>query len=435
MAMRRNVLLLGGGGREHALAWKLAQSPLIGRLLAAPGNPGIAAHAELLAGLDILDGDAVAGAARSAGVDLVVIGPEAPLAAGVADACRSAGIAAVGPSAAAARLESSKAFTKEVCAAAGVPTAAAVTAESPAAALAHAAAAPLPLVVKADGLMAGKGVIIAASRAEAEAAITALFAQGQRRLVLETFLEGEEASLFVLCDGKTAVPLIAAQDHKRLLDGDLGPNTGGMGAYAPPSCMTAERTAEAMDRIVRPTLAEMARRGTPFQGILFAGLMLTAGGPMLVEYNVRFGDPECQVLMPLLEADLLDLLWRTATGGLQGAVPRWRAGRALTVVMAAPGYPAAPQTGALVAGLEAAAALATVFHAGTARTAAGELVSAGGRVLAVTAVADDLDAAARLAYAAIDRIRLPGAQWRTDIGWRERHRGNAPHQARGEKEE
>ena len=415
-----DVLLLGSGGREHALAWKLAQSPRLGRLLAAPGNPGIAAHAALVGGLDICAGEEVAEHAVREGIDLVVIGPEAPLAAGVADACRAAGIAAVGPSAAAARLEASKAFAKEICRAAGVPTAEAVTVSSLEAALAHAAAAALPLVVKADGLMAGKGVVIAATRAEAEAAIRTLFAAGQTRLVLEAFLEGEEASLFALCDGQTALPLLAAQDHKRLLDGDRGPNTGGMGAYAPPACMTAEATEAAMARIVRPALAEMARRGTPFQGILFAGLMLTAEGPKLIEFNVRFGDPECQVLMPLLEDDLLDLLHRAATGRLAGREVRWRRAHALTVVMAAPGYPATPETGAPIEGLEAAGELATVFHAGTARDADGRLVSAGGRVLAVTAMADSLDAAAGLAYAAVGRIGFARAQWRRDIGWRER---------------
>jgi phosphoribosylamine--glycine ligase len=416
------ILLLGSGGREHALAWKLAQSPRLGRLLAAPGNPGIAAHATLLPGVDIADGAAVCDAAIAAGVDLVVIGPEAPLAAGVADACRAAGIAVFGPSAAAARLEASKAFTKELCAAAGVPTAAWARFACADAAIAHARAGALPVVVKADGLMAGKGVVIAASHRVAETAIADFFAAGQDSVLVEEWLEGPEASFFVLADGEAALPLIAAQDHKRLLDGDRGPNTGGMGAFAPASLFTPAIEAEVMERIIRPTLAEMVRRGTPFSGVLFAGLMLTADGPKLIEYNVRFGDPECQVLMLLLESDLVELLWRTATGRLAGAEVRWIPEKALSVVMAAPGYPGRPVTGIPITGLDTAGQFARVFHAGTALRADGTIISAGGRVLAVTAAAADLDAAAGLAYAAVGKVGMEGAQWRRDIGWRERVR-------------
>jgi phosphoribosylamine--glycine ligase len=409
------VLLLGSGGREHALAWKLAQSQRLSLLISAPGNPGMARHGLVEPGLDILDGAAVARYARDRRIDLVVIGPEAPLAAGVADACRAAGIAVVGPSAAAARLESSKAFTKAICDTAGVPTAAWRRFSALAPALAHIASAPVPIVVKADGLSAGKGVTVASSHAEAEAALRRLFADGPADVVIEDFLDGEEASLFFACDGELAVPLLAAQDHKRLEEGDRGPNTGGMGAYAPAPCVTPAIEAAVMDRIIRPTLAELARRGTPFSGILFAGLMLTADGPKLIEYNVRFGDPECQALMLLLESDLLDLFEALAHGRLAAAAVRWKAGHALGVVVAARGYPDAPVKGGRIEGIEGSGA--TVFHAGTARED-GALVASGGRVLTVCGSGETLAAAAQQAYAAIEKISFADGVFRRDIGWR-----------------
>jgi phosphoribosylamine--glycine ligase len=416
---RLRVLLLGSGGREHALAWKLAQSPRLDTLFAAPGNPGIARHGLCEPGLDILDGAAVVRHARERRIDLVVVGPEAPLAAGVADALRAAGVAVFGPSAAAARLEASKAFTKRLCDEAGIPTAAWARFDTLAAARAHVQGHPLPVVVKADGLAAGKGVTVAATFAEADAALEALFAEGPAEVVIEAFLEGEEASFFVLADGETAVPLIAAQDHKRLLDGDRGPNTGGMGAFAPPSAFTPAHQAATMERIVLPTLRAMAGRGTPFSGVLFAGLMLTADGPKLIEFNVRFGDPECQVLMMLLESDLLELLEAVATGRLQGVHPRWRSGHAAGVVVAARGYPEAPAKGGAIDGLDSCGA--TVFHAGTKREG-GRLVAAGGRVLTVCAAADTLASASAQAYAAIEKISFADGVFRRDIGARERGR-------------
>jgi phosphoribosylamine--glycine ligase len=412
-----DILLLGGGGREHALAWKLAQSPRCGRLFAAPGNPGIAAHAALVPHLAVTDGDAVARWARDHGIALVVVGPEAPLVAGVADAVRAAGIACVGPSAAAARLEASKAFTKALCDEAGVPTARYARFQSLAPAVAHVRAQGAPIVVKADGLAAGKGVTVAATVAEAEAALEALFADGPAEVVIEDCLEGEEVSFFVLSDGTNALPLLAAQDHKRVGAGDTGPNTGGMGAYAPASVFTPALQAETMARIVEPTLAAMRARGTPFAGVLFAGLMLTADGPRLIEYNVRFGDPECQVLMTLLDSDLVDLLEATATGTLAGHAVRWAPEAAATVVVAARGYPGKPESGGAIAGLVEAARHATIFHAGTALRD-GTLVAAGGRVLAVTATGADVAAAVARAYAAIDCISYRHGFHRRDIGYR-----------------
>jgi phosphoribosylamine--glycine ligase len=420
-----DILLLGGGGREHALAWKLAASPLCKRLRAAPGNPGIAQHAELVPGLDPLDGAAVAAFAQREGIGLVVVGPEAPLAAGVADALRAAGVPVFGPSAAAARLEASKGFTKALCDEAQIPTAAWARFDALAPALAHVGGQALPVVVKADGLAAGKGVTVAATLSEAQAAVEALFAEPGAEVVIEAFLDGEEVSFFVACDGTTALPLLAAQDHKRVGDGDSGPNTGGMGATAPARLFTPALQAETMARIVQPTLDTMAARGTPFVGVLFAGLMLTAEGPKLIEYNVRFGDPECQVLMALMESDLAELLLAAATGRLAGMTARWKPGAAATVVVAARGYPGTPARGGRIGGLEAAAATGALpFQAGTALDG-GALVASGGRVLSMTATGPSVAAAVATAYAALEKVSFADGFWRGDIGWREMARERA----------
>ena len=413
------ILLLGGGGREHALALKLAASRRCSRLFAAPGNPGIASVAECVA-LDILSGEEVVAFARAQGVGLVVVGPEAPLAAGIADSVRAAGIAVFGPSAAAARLEASKSFTKQLCDEAGVPTAAYRRFDALEPALAYAAAHALPVVVKADGLAAGKGVTVAATHAEAQAALRALFADAGAEVVIEACLAGEEVSFFVLSDGVTALPLLAAQDHKRVGDGDTGPNTGGMGAYAPAAVFTPALQAQTMATIVAPTLAAMRARGTPFVGVLFTGLMLTATGPQLIEYNVRFGDPECEVLMALLDSDLGDLLLAAATGRLHEAAVAWNPGAAATVVVAARGYPGTPASGGRISGLDAAGQTgATVLQAGTARNGDGQLIAAGGRVLAVTASGVTVGDAVGRCYAAIEKISYADGFWRRDIGWRE----------------
>ncbi|MFA7439908.1 MAG: phosphoribosylamine--glycine ligase [Sphingomonadaceae bacterium] len=413
-----SILLLGGGGREHALAWKLAQSPRCGRLFAAPGNPGISEHAQLVT-LDPNDGAAVAAWAVAHHIDLVVIGPEAPLAAGVSDSCRAAGIQVFGPSKAAAMLEASKGYTKKLCDVARVPTASWAHFTDLDSALTHVRAGPVPVVVKADGLAAGKGVTVAQTLKEAEEALTALFADGPAEVVIEECLAGEEVSFFVLTDGATALPLIAAQDHKRVGDGDTGPNTGGMGAYAPTHIFTRELQDQTMQRIVLPTLSTMAARGTPFQGILFVGLMLTAEGPKLIEYNVRFGDPECQVLMTLLDSDLVDLLEAAATGKLAGNQVEWKDGVALTVVVAAAGYPGKPRAGGRIGNLAEAGKHARIFQAGTSRNDEGHLVASGGRVLAVTANAETTTAAARLAYSACAALDFPDGFYRHDIGHRE----------------
>ena len=410
-----NVLLIGSGGREHALAWKMGQSQSLGKLYAAPGNPGIARHAELVA-LDPADHGAVIAFCRAAEIALVVIGPEAPLVAGLGDDLRAAGIAVFGPSRAAAQLEGSKGFTKDLCAREGLPTAAYVRADDVGSALAALDRFDLPVVVKADGLAAGKGVVIAATRAEAEAAIRAAGAP----LVVEEFLAGEEASLFALSDGTNVVPFGSAQDHKRVGDGDTGPNTGGMGAYSPARVLTPELEARAMDEIVRPTVAALAAAGTPFVGVLYAGLMLTADGPKLIEYNARFGDPECEVLMPRLESDLVALLHACAQGRLaELPAPVFSDRVALTVIMAARGYPGTPATGGAIGGIERAeAAGAIVFQAGT-RAGPDGLVASGGRVLAVTAEGPTVRWAQAAAYAAVDRIDFPTGFCRRDIGWRE----------------
>lgn len=417
-----DILILGGGGREHALAWAIRQSPDCGRLIVAPGNAGIARIAECLA-VDVEDGAAVTALAERENVDFVVIGPEGPLAAGVSDALRDAGLLVFGPSRAAAQLEASKSFTKEVCAAVGAPTAGYTRFDRLEPAKAHVRATGAPIVVKADGLAAGKGVTVALSVAEAEAALDGIFAGAfgatGAEVVIEEMLTGEEASFFILSDGVTALPLGSAQDHKRAFDGDEGPNTGGMGAYTPAPVMSAAVEARAMEEIIRPCLAEMTRRGTPFQGVLFAGLMIEDGAPKLIEFNTRFGDPECQALMMRLGPGLLPALLGAARGDLAAVKPEWRPEAVLAVVLAAKGYPGVYAKGEEIRGLEAAAADPDVeiFHAGTA--ASGEAVlSNGGRVLCVTARGETLEAARARAYSAVDQIDWPGGFHRTDIGWR-----------------
>jgi phosphoribosylamine--glycine ligase len=418
-----NILLLGSGGREDALAWRLRQSPSCDRLVAAPGNPGIARWAECVA-TDPCDPAAVVELAREIGAGLIVIGPEAPLVAGVADALREAGIAAFGPSSAAAQLEGSKGFTKDLCREHGIPTADYARVETMADALAALDQFSIPVVIKADGLAAGKGVTVALTRADAEAAISAA---GDGPMVIEEFLGGEEASLFALVDGETAVPLASAQDHKRVGEGDTGPNTGGMGAYAPAPVLTADLQQRAMDEIVIPTARAMAAAGIPFSGVLYAGLMLTADGPKLIEYNVRFGDPECEAIMPLIEGDFADLLFAVATGRL-GEIepPRLSNKHSMTVIVAARGYPGTPTSGGAIRAVEAAEQIegVTVFHAGTARED-GTLVARGGRVLAVTAVAESFANARARAYRAIDQIDFADGFHRRDIGWREMERQDA----------
>jgi len=424
-----NVLLLGSGGREHALAWKLAQSPLLAKLFAAPGNPGIAEHAQIVA-LDAADHRAVVDFCRRHAIELVVIGPEAPLVDGLADNLRATGFAVFGPNKAAAQLEGSKGYTKDLCARYGIPTARYCRASDRLAAEAALEDFPLPVVIKADGLAAGKGVIIAATPEEAQAALGEMFDGGfggaGEAVVIEEFLEGEEASFFALTDGMTVLPFGTAQDHKRVGDGDTGPNTGGMGAYSPAEIVTPELAERVMREIVRPTVRAQAERGAPYSGILYAGLMLTAEGPKLIEYNVRFGDPECQVLMMRLESDLLPLMLATARGGLAEAEPpRFAKDAALTVVMAADGYPGTPERGGAIAGTaEAEAEGASVFHAGTILED-GRLVANGGRVLAVTARGASVAGARERAYAAVDRIDFPSGFCRRDIGWREIARARA----------
>lgn len=410
-----NVLLIGSGGREHALAWKLAQSPALSKLYAAPGNPGIARLAELVA-LDIADHQQVVNFCRTRRIALVVVGPEAPLVAGLADDLRAADIRVFGPDKAAAQLEGSKGFTKDLCARAGIPTAGYVRVDDPKDGLDRLAPFGLPVVIKADGLAAGKGVVIAFTREEAEKAVR----DADGPLVIEEFLDGEEASLFALSDGQTVVPFGSAQDHKRVGDGDTGPNTGGMGAYSPARVLTPALERQAMREIVEPTVRAMAEAGTPFVGVLYAGLMLTARGPKLIEYNARFGDPECQVLMPRLEGDLLLLMLACAEGRLAEAeTPRFSERVALTVVMAAKGYPGTPEAGGSITGVERAeAAGALVFQAGT-KLDGDRLVASGGRVLAVTAEGPDVRWAKGAAYTALERIDFPDGFYRRDIGWRE----------------
>ncbi len=429
---RMNILILGGGGREHALAWAVVKSPLCEKLYAAPGNAGIGAVAECIA-LDPMDGAAVTAWCQENGIGFVIVGPEAPLAAGVADDLAAAGIRAFGPGRDAARLEASKAFTKEICDACGAPTAAHARFTEAGAALAHVRSAHVstggaPIVIKADGLAAGKGVVVAMSLAEAETAIDDMFGgafgEAGTQVVIEEFMEGEEASFFVLSDGETVLPLATAQDHKCAFDGDKGPNTGGMGAYSPAPVMTAEMECRTLDEIVRPCIAEMARRGMPYKGVLYAGLMIDEAGPRLIEYNVRFGDPECQVLMLRLGSDFLPALIACAEGGLDKLALDWTPEPAITVVMAAEGYPGSYEKGTEIKGLDQArmGPEVTIFHAGT--KADGDRVLAnGGRVLNVSATGSDLAEARERAYAAIDRIDWPEGFCRTDIAWRALGRG------------
>lgn len=422
-----NILLLGSGGREHALAWKLAQSPALTKLFASPGNPGIAEHAEIV---EIKDGDhrGTIDFCLKNSIELVIIGPEAPLVDGLADNLRTMGFAVFGPDKNAARLEGSKGFTKDLCAEAGIPTARYARFTSAEAAIPALKEFGLPVVIKADGLAAGKGVIIAETADEAEAAVAGMFdgnfGKAGAEIVIEEFLTGEEASFFALVDGKTVLPFGTAQDHKRVGEGDTGLNTGGMGAYGPAPILDARTAGRVMDEIVKPTVQTLAERGTPYSGVLFAGLMLTGSGPQLIEYNVRFGDPECQVLMMRLDDDLLALMAAMAEGRLgEIAQPSFSNASAMTVVMAAKGYPGTPEKGCPISGIEAAESdRVKIFHAGTSEED-GQIVSSGGRVLNVTALGETLKAARDNAYAAIYAIDFADGFYRRDIGWRELERG------------
>jgi phosphoribosylamine--glycine ligase len=418
------ILVVGSGGREHALCWKIAASPLCDKLYCAPGNAGIAAEAECVA-INVEDIPALVAFAGQRSIDLAVIGPEGPLVKGLADALEAAGIATFGPSAKAAQLEGSKGFMKDLAAKYGVPTATYKRFRDVAAAKAFAASLPAPIVVKADGLAAGKGVVIAPTHAEANAAIDAMmldrqFGDAGAELVVEEFMTGEELSFFALCDGTHAVPLASAQDHKQVGDGDTGPNTGGMGAYSPAPVATPEIERRIMDEIIAPTVAGMAAEGRPFKGVLFAGIMVTGDGPKLIEFNCRFGDPECEVLMLRLKSDLVPALMAARDGGLKNIDLRWYDTAAVAVVMAARGYPGKPETGTVIRNLDAAATLkdVVVFHAGTKVNAAGEVTAAGGRVLAVSAMAKDVRNAQEQAYRAVDAIDWPGGFCRRDIAHR-----------------
>ena len=416
------VLLIGSGGREHALAWKIAASPVLTRLYCAPGNPGIAKVAECVA-LDPANHAQIVAFCKENAIDFVVVGPEAPLVAGIADELRAAGILVFGPSKAAARLEGSKGFTKDLCARFDIPTGAYQRFTQADAAKAYVRQQGVPIVVKADGLAAGKGVVVAFELQEAldavEACFSGAFGGAGAEVVVEEYLDGEEASFFCLCDGKTALPFGTAQDHKRVGEGDTGVNTGGMGAYSPAPVMPQAMIDRTMRELIEPTMRGMAEIGAPFSGILFAGLMITKDGPKLIEYNTRFGDPETQVLMLRLKDDLLLLLKAAADGMLEQVSVRWNDEPALTVVMAARGYPAAPEKGSVIRGLDSAAADGSVeiFHAGTAEKD-GELVANGGRVLNVTASGRTVAEAQAAAYAAIAKIDWPEGFYRRDIGWR-----------------
>jgi phosphoribosylamine--glycine ligase len=417
-----NILILGSGGREHALAWKIAASPLTDKLYCAPGNAGIAREAECVA-LDINDHAAVIAFAGEKKIDLVVVGPEVPLCAGIVDDLEAAGIKAFGPTKWAARLEGSKGFTKDLCKANNIPTAAYRRFKHAREAKEYVREHGAPIVIKADGLAAGKGVVVAETVAEAEAAIDMMFGGGLGKsaweIVIEECLTGEEASFFALCDGDTAIPLASAQDHKRVFDGDKGPNTGGMGAYSPAPVMTAKMEKRVMAEIVLPTVAALKALGAPYRGVLFAGLMITAQGPQLIEYNVRFGDPECQVLMLRLKSDLVPALLAARDGQLKNFDLRWLADTALTVVMATKGYPGAYGKGSAIEGLEAAAQVegVQIFHAGTVAEG-GRILANGGRVLNICALGRTVREAQARAYEAVDRIRWPEGFCRRDIGWR-----------------
>ncbi|MET0539673.1 MAG: phosphoribosylamine--glycine ligase [Xanthobacteraceae bacterium] len=415
-----NILILGSGGREHALAWKIAASPLVHRVYCAPGNAGIAKECELIA-LDPADHAGIIAFARSNQIDLVVVGPEGPLCAGIVDDLCAAGIKAFGPSKAAAQLEGSKGFTKDLCKAHNIPTAAYARLADCTAAKHYARRHGAPIVVKADGLAAGKGVTVAETVEEAEAAIEGIFAgaNSATEVVIEEMLVGEEASFFVLCDGEHAIPLATAQDHKRAFDGDRGPNTGGMGAYSPAPIMTPEISRRAMEDIVLPTLRAMRASGTPYKGVLYAGLMITDNGPQLIEYNVRFGDPECQVLMLRLMSDLVPALLACCDGMLKNFDLRWYDDAALTVVMAAKGYPGSYRKGSAITGLDEAARVegVEIFHAGTI-VKDGRILANGGRVLDVSALGKSVAEARKCAYAAVDRISWPDGFCRRDIGAR-----------------
>jgi phosphoribosylamine---glycine ligase len=417
-----NILILGSGGREHALAWAVKQNPKCDRLIVAPGNAGIAMLAEC-ADIDILDGATVVSFCEENAIDFVIVGPEAPLAAGVADACREAGLLTFGPSAMAAKLEASKAFTKAICDACNAPTAAWARFTDAAPAKAYVTTKGAPIVVKADGLAAGKGVVVAMTPGEAHAAIDDMFGgslgAAGAEVVIEEFMDGEEASFFVLTDGTDALPIGTAQDHKRAGDGDVGPNTGGMGAYSPAPVLTEALQQQAMDRIVLPTIREMAHRGTPYQGVLYAGLMIKDGAARLVEYNCRFGDPEAQVLMLRLGAQALDLMLACAEGRLAEVRVNWAEDHALTVVMAAKGYPGTYAKGSEIRGLDRCPedSRHMIFHAGTVEQD-GKILANGGRVLNVTARGDTLLDARNRAYAMIDHLRWPEGFCRSDIGWR-----------------
>ncbi|MCV6593070.1 MAG: phosphoribosylamine--glycine ligase [Silicimonas sp.] len=417
-----NILILGSGGREHALAWAVKQNPKCDRLIVAPGNAGIADIA-WCAALDILDGAAVVAFAEEHAIDFVIVGPEAPLAAGVADDLRAAGFTTFGPSKDAAQLETSKGFTKEICDAAGAPTAAWARFTEVEPAKAYLQDKGAPIVVKADGLAAGKGVVVAMTLDEAEAAVDDMlggaFGEAGAEVVIEEFMRGEEASFFVLCDGEHALPFGTAQDHKRVGEGDTGPNTGGMGAYSPAPVLTDAVADRAMEEIIKPTLAEMAKRGMPYQGVLYAGFMIEEGAPRLVEYNVRFGDPECQVLMMRLGAQALDLMQAAAEGRLADARVNWADDHAMTVVLAAEGYPGTYEKGSVIHGLDDLPETSTqmVFHAGTG-TQDGKTVATGGRVLNATARGASLKEARDAAYSLVDAVDWPQGFHRRDIGWR-----------------
>jgi phosphoribosylamine---glycine ligase len=417
-----NILLLGSGGREHALAWKMAASPLIDRLFCAPGNAGIAREAECVA-LDVNDHAAVIAFCQSHNVDFVVVGPEGPLCAGIVDDLEASGIRTFGPSRSAARLEGSKGFTKDLCRANGIPTASYARFRAAAPAKDYVRAHGAPIVVKADGLAAGKGVIVAENLAQAEDAIDTILGGGLgdagAELVIEEFLVGEEASFFALCDGETAIALASAQDHKRAFDGDKGPNTGGMGAYSPAPIVDSALTQRVMEDIIFPTLQAMRAMGAPYKGILYAGLMITSEGPKLIEYNVRFGDPECQVLMLRLMSDLVPGLLASRDGMLKSLDLRWYPAAALTVVMAARGYPGAYAKGSVIEGLDDASAVegVEIFHAGT-KADGNRVLANGGRVLNISALGDTIDQARARAYQAVSRIRWPDGFCRHDIGWR-----------------